>query len=465
MESRKDGRTLSACIVRFLLSGLLCMCLSPSYAQKQPLSSVPIEEEGLQVSSKVHVKPSVVDDAIRNRIENILTATDWYEKPSVEVKEGVVFLQGKTKSLDHKQWASKLAKNTEDVVAVVNQMEIMGPSWWDIQQMTAILSEQWLLLFRALPFFLFAVIVLAFTFPVARFFAKHSRKSLQKRGLHPLLSDVIGRAIALLCFLLGLYFILRIVGLTTIAFTVIGGTGVLGIVLGIAFRDITENVLASILLSVQKPFKKNDLIKVDALTGYVQGLTIRATVLMTPAGHEVQIPNATVYKSNIQNFTSNPNFREDFIIGIGYEDAISYAQKVALKILESHPAVLKEPEPWVLVHELAPETVHLRIYFWLDVSQYHWLKVKSSVIRLVKRAYQDAGISMPGPELALRFHENVPVQILKQEEKQKPAKREKEIESSEVATQAEGDLSSEGSELEQQARCSKLIEEKENLLR
>ena len=57
---------------------------------------------------------------------------------------------------------------------------------------------------------------------------------------------------------------------------------------------ITENLLASILLSVQNPFKNNDLIEVAGATGYVQGLTIRATLLMTQEGQEVQIPNAVV---------------------------------------------------------------------------------------------------------------------------------------------------------------------------
>jgi len=447
-------------LILLLFFGLF-LAASPCFAEE---AATPMtQEEDHKIASKIDVTPLARDEAIRKRIENILTATDWYEKPTVNVEEGVVFLAGKTKTSEHKKWAGKLAQNTQDVVAVVNQMEIMGPSAWDIQQIMGTLNEQWRLALRALPFLGFALIVLAFTFPLARLFSKYTRKSLHHRGLHPLLSEVIGRAIALLCFLLGLYFILRIVGLTTIALTVIGGTGILGIVLGIAFRDITENLLASILLSMQKPFNKNDLIEVDGVTGYVQALTIRATLLLTQAGHEVQIPNATVYKSNILNYTSNPNYREDFIIGIGYEDAISTAQKVALGVLEQHPAVLDDPEPWVLVDNLAPDTVNIHIYFWLDANKYHWKKVKSSVIRLVKRAYQEAGISMPGTEVSLSYKESMPVRLLHEEKTSTKAKEEKE--SSEVATQAEGNLSSEKTDIQDQTRNIQMIEAKDNLLR
>ena len=69
---------------------------------------------------------------------------------------------------------------------------------------------------------------------------------------------------------------------------------------------------------------------------------------MTLDGNHVQIPNATVYKSNIHNYTSNPNRRADFLIGIGYEDSISKAQDIGLKMLENHPAILKDPDLWHL---------------------------------------------------------------------------------------------------------------------
>jgi small-conductance mechanosensitive channel len=116
---------------------------------------------------------------------------------------------------------------------------------------------------------------------------------------------------------------------------------------------------------------------------------------MSLTGHHVQLPNALVYKSVIRNYSSNPNRREDFTVGIGYDVSIPEAQSLALKVLDEHPAVLKLPEPWVLVDSLGAATVVLRVYFWLDGGRFSWLKVRSSVIRLTKRAFQDHGISMP----------------------------------------------------------------------
>lgn len=276
----------------------------------------------------------------------------------------------------------------------------------------------------------------------------------------------------MLVLLTGLYIVLRISGLTQLALTIVGGTGLIGLAVGIAFRDITENYLASIFLSTQRPFQTGDLVEIAGITGYVQQLNVRTTVLMTLDGTLSQLPNATVYKSAIRNFTTNPNRREDFVVGIGYDDRIDEAQEVARRVLAGHPAVLKDPEPWVLAEELGKATVNLRIYFWLDGREHSWLKVRSSVIRLVKRSFQDHGISMPDEAREVIFPQGVPMTMVSEpapaarRETIAPAQPERSNPPPEaVATAAEGGLSSEASTLDEQARQARPSDTAENLLR
>ena len=112
-------------------------------------------------------------------------------------------------------------------------------------------------------------------------------------------------------------------------------------------------------------------------------------------GTMVQIPNATVYKSNIRNLTINENRRDDFLIGIGYDDSIAVAKKLAREVLADHPTVLADPEPLVLVENLGKSTVNLRIYFWFNTHDHSIFKIRSSVIRLVRTAFAEHGISIP----------------------------------------------------------------------
>jgi small conductance mechanosensitive channel len=441
-------------------------------AEEEKVPFPPPKETPSQAPARIDVKPLARDHEIRERLKDILKATEWFTAPEVRVIDGVVFLEGMTETGEFKKWAGDLARNTQDVVAVVNQIELKEPSLWDFQPAYNGLREQWQGILRGSPFILFGLLILAVALGVARLSSRVARISLRRRDINALLQDVIARGVGLGVFLVGLYVVFQVVGLTTVALTVMGGTGLLGIVLGIAFRDITENLLASIFLSLQNPFRNGDLIEIAGITGFVQMLTIRATVLMTPDGNHVQIPNATVYKSNIHNYTSNPNRRGEFTVGIGYDDNIMSAQEMVLKILAEHPVVLKDPEPWVLVDNLGASTVDLKVYFWLDGRQHSLLKVKSSVIRMVKRAFQDAGISMPDEARELIFPNGVPVRIIEPEklEEGHPGSIQTKVpqafeESARVSTDAEGGLRSEAGEIQEQARQSRTPEEGQNLLK
>lgn len=189
---------------------------------------------------------------------------------------------------------------------------------------------------------------------------------------------------------------------------------------------------------------------------------------MTLDGNHIQIPNSTIYNSTIQNFTANPNLRIHFAVGIGYEDAVSEAQTVIHQVLQNHPAVLRDPEPMVLVDSLGAATVNIRVYFWMDGSEHSAYKVKSSVIRLSKVALQEAGISLPDESREVVFPAGVPVSMLESpmEVPQGTAtSRARHAEADQhVATEAEGGLDSEAKEIEEQAANARVPDKGENLL-
>jgi len=350
-------------------------------------------------------------------------------------------------------------------------MEVMEPSVWDFSPAWAGVLVLWRDFVRSLPFLFVGLFILLLSAGAGVLATRGSQLFLQRKVQANLLRNVIARGIGVLVFLLGVYIILRVSGLTQLALTVIGGTGLIGLAVGIAFRDITENFLASVFLSIQRPFETGDLVEITGVTGFVQQLNVRTTILMTLDGNLVQIPNASVYKNNLRNFTSNANRRMDFVIGIGYDDSIHQAQEIALKVLESHLAVLTDPEPWVLVENLGASTVNLRVYFWLNGREHSWLKVRSSVMRLVKLAFQQHGISMPDEAREVVFPKGIPITMVNgkfETHDSGPIKRlpsQTQPEEFEAAsTKAEGGLASEAGVIKQQAQQVRPLNEGENLL-
>ena len=467
-------------VLQAVLLGAVYIVLTSTVMAQEPVGkagepqklTAPAKEELSPAPAKVDVNPVARDEEILKRLQSVLDATDWFTDPQVRVEEGVVFLNGRAESEELKKWAGDLARNTQDVVAVVNRMEVLDPPVWDFRPASSGLLILWRDFIRSLPFIVFGLLILALSIGAGMLATKGARPFLRRRIRTKLLQNVIARGVGGLVVICGAYLILRVSGLTQLALTVVGGTGLIGLIVGIAFREITENFLASIFLSMQRPFETGDLVEVSGVTGYVQQLNMRTTILMTLDGNLVQIPNASVYKSNLRNFTTTSNRREDFVVGIGYDDAISEAQEIARKVLADHPAVLNDPEPSVLVDSLGRSTVDLRVYFWLNGRTHSWLKVRSSVIRLVKRAFQEHGISMPDEAREVVFPQGVPVTVLDGKPadahgarpgKRLPAEsRHEEVDA--VSTKAEAGLYSEAVVIEEQARQAQPLKDGENLL-
>ena len=411
----------------------------------------------------VAIEPTARDDQIDTRITEILRATGWFSGVEVRVDDGIVFLDGRTDSEDHRVWARELANKTQDVVAVVNRIEVESIADWTFAPAFEALNGVAKRLVAGLPLVVLALVVLPLAWWLSSLAANGLRRWLLGGLDSPFLRSVVARALALPIFLIALYIVLQVAGLTQIAVSLIGGAGVLGIIVGFAFRDIAENFLASLLLSIRQPFRAGDFINVEGQLGSVHSMNTRSTILISPDGNHIQIPNATVFKSIITNFTAAPEGRDSVAVGIGYDASINDAQDIVAGVLSRHEAVLAEPPPMVLVEALGSSTVNLRAYYWVNVREYSIFKVKSSVLRLVKKALMDAGVSMPDDAREIIFPEGVP--LLRDSETPSPPATVVATETSAVRTVAEASLENDQKNVVERATRGDLPEEDGDLLK
>lgn len=432
---------------------LFCLLLAfPLAAQTTAEDTSPVND--------VSISPAARDEQIAERIGGILDATGWFSGTAVSVEDGIVFLDGTADSEDHRVWARDLAAKTQDVVAVVNRIEVSNEVNWSFAPAAGALEDVLRRVVRAGPLVLLALVVLPITWWLSSSVARGLRQFLLGGLDSPFLRSVTSRILALPIFLLGIYVVLQAAGLTQLAFSVVGGAGVIGIIVGFAFRDIAENFLASLLLSIRQPFRPGDLIDVQGMLGSVHSMNTRSTVLISPEGNHIQIPNSVVFKNIITNFTASPQGRVQVEVGIGYDASVSEAQDVIARVLADHEAVLDDPKAMVLVDTLGSSTVNLIAYFWIDVKKYAVIKVKSSVLRLMKKALMDAGISMPDDAREIIFPQGVPIS------REAPVPVAIAQETSAAETAAEDSLENDQAEVVERAvETADLPEDKGNLLK
>jgi len=180
-----------------------------------------------------------------------------------------------------------------------------------------------------------------------------------------------------------------------IALDLLNATTLVSAVLGFAFKDIAENYVAGILLSLRKPFSPGDHVKIDDNEGKVVALQSRSTLMMTLDGNELQLPNALVFKAILLNYSRNPRRRFDFAVTIDGSQSIRVSHALAIEQVTRVEGVLADPAPSWSVQEFSPAGIVLRFFGWIDQRESDLGKVRSEAIRLVKAAFAQGGIEGP----------------------------------------------------------------------
>lgn len=288
-----------------VIISLFVLVFSGGTVQTQTLPNS-LETVASDPQKEVAVAPDVRDSQIADRLKRILFASQWFDPVIVSVREGIVFLDGETKAEERKEWARQLALRTEGVVAVVNRIEVkpeiswdLTPTWREFERLAN--HAQWLA-----PLSVVSLVILVFAWLLSRGVAALARRLLRPRIASPLLLQFVARSLSIPVILIGVYIVLQVAGLTRLAVTVLGGTGLIGIIMGLAFREIAENSLASILLSIRNPFRAGDMIKVGEHQGIVQNLNMRTTVLLTLDGNHLQIPMRLFSSVSLRIFLPRP---------------------------------------------------------------------------------------------------------------------------------------------------------------
>ena len=157
---------------------------------------------------------------------------------------------------------------------------------------------------------LLAVAVLAFgVVVVIGFFIARREQPWDKLAPNAFIADIYRQLIRLAFIMIALVVALDILGATALLSTILGAAGIIGLAIGFAVRDTVENFLSSVMLSIRQPFRPNDTVEIGGDTGKVIRLTSRATILLSFEGNHIRIPNATVFKSRIINYSRNPSRR------------------------------------------------------------------------------------------------------------------------------------------------------------
>ncbi|GLQ32043.1 mechanosensitive ion channel family protein [Litoribrevibacter albus] len=173
--------------------------------------------------------------------------------------------------------------------------------------------------------------------------------------------------------------------------------GAAGLAVGLALKDSLQNFAAGVMLVLFRPFKTGDFVEIAGVSGVVEKITIFSTLIRTGDNKEVIVPNGSIYSGTIINYSARDTRRIDLVVGVDYSSDVREVKRVLEDILNSHPLVLKDPEPVVALVELGDSSVNFNFRPWVKTDDY-W-SVRAELLEQVKLTLDEQGIGIPFPQM------------------------------------------------------------------
>lgn len=375
--------------ILFICLTLAAALLAPALtAQNQPQGTIGVEDSAQQ------------DAAIAVRIRAILHELEGYEDVTVSVSSGIVTLRGTTLDSASAARLNELVARVQDVVAIENEVVETSDVARRLNPAIERFKGRMTQLVVFLPLLLIALSVFLLVLLLGLVLAR-MRQPWDRMAPNAFIADIYRQVVRLVFGIAGLVIALDVLNATALLSTILGAAGIVGLAIGFAVRDTVENFIASILLSVRQPFRPNDAVEINGDEGKVIRLTSRATILLSWDGNHIRIPNATVFKSRIVNYSRNAERRFMFALGLAPDSDLARAVQVAQHTLAALPFTLDRPASDAWIDGVGDSTITLQLVGWIDQTQTSLLNARGEAIRLCTAALTEAGIAMPEPTLRL----------------------------------------------------------------
>ena len=204
-----------------------------------------------------------------------------------------------------------------------------------------------------LPSFLMAIVVLIIGWWIIGRIGKAASMGMNK--LDESLRSFIRSIITVILKVLLLISVAGMVGIQTTSFIAIIGAA--GLAVGLALQGTLANFAGGVLILMFKPYKVGDVIETQGKTGAVKEIQIFNTVLNTPKGETIILPNGAVSNGTIVNFTHLGKALVEITVDLAGKTNLDDLRKLILPVIVQDERILTDPEPGIVILGLKPGTV------------------------------------------------------------------------------------------------------------
>lgn len=224
---------------------------------------------------------------------------------------------------------------------------------------------------------------------------------LSKSNVDASLASFLKSLVSIILRILLIVSIAGMMGVETTSFIAILGAA--GLAIGMALSGTLQNFAGGVMILLFKPYKVGDFIDAQGYTGSVSAIQIFNTILKTPDNKTIIIPNGGLAGGSMINYSTEEERRVDWTFGIGYGDDVDKAYEVLGRLISNDDRILKDPEPFMALSELADSSVNIVVRVWVKAPDYWDVFFKMN--EEVYKTFDKEGLSIPFPQRDVHLYQ------------------------------------------------------------
>ena len=217
----------------------------------------------------------------------------------------------------------------------------------------------------------------------------------ERRSVDKSLQTFLRNLVKAVCYIILTLLIIQVIGINTTSIVALLASA--GLAIGMALSGTLQNFAGGVMILLLKPYRVGDFIEAQGKSGTVEEIMLFSTKISTPAKQIIYIPNSSIATSIIDNYSTSPTRRAEWIVSIAYGDDVETVRKAILEILTADNRILQDPAPVVYVAALADSSVNLSVRAWTANDDF-W-DVFFTMNEIFYKVLPEKGTHFPFPQM------------------------------------------------------------------
>jgi small-conductance mechanosensitive channel len=229
---------------------------------------------------------------------------------------------------------------------------------------------------------------------------------LAQSGLDRSLQYAIAQVVSNIVLVIGIFFVLENAGIHLAALAVFAGA--LGVGVGFGLQNIASNFISGLVILAERPITIGDRVEVAGITGQVEHIRARSTVIRTNDNIMMIVPNTKFIDSPVTNWTyGDRRVRFRLPVGVAYGSDVAKVRESLLTVAHEDRHTLKEPEPSVFLDRFGENSIDFKLVVWSSEMSAQPSRYRSDLNFAIAEKFREAGIEFPFPQRDVHIRDGV----------------------------------------------------------